>query len=87
MLDYCFWAFRQIHPTLTSLLFLEHIIFPSMCHQRKCGTCGKPTWFGCGKHIDSALEGVPNADRCHCKASTQAEHDAAGGGASGCTVN
>ncbi|MDR7235306.1 hypothetical protein J2X49_002495 [Agrococcus sp. BE272] len=31
-----------------------------------CDTCGKPTWAGCGQHVDEALAGVAQADRCSC---------------------
>lgn len=37
-----------------------------MCARVSCGTCGKPTWDGCGQHIEEALAGVAEADRCHC---------------------
>jgi hypothetical protein len=37
-----------------------------MCYRVKCGKCGKPTWQGCGLHIEQALKGVPEADRCQC---------------------
>ena len=35
-----------------------------MCHQTTCRKCGKPTWAGCGNHIEIALKGVKKADRC-----------------------
>ena len=35
-----------------------------MCRKVQCPSCSRPTWAGCGKHIDSALEGVPEGDRC-----------------------
>ncbi len=35
-----------------------------MCHRVTCRKCGKPTWAGCGNHIEQALAGVPKADRC-----------------------
>lgn len=35
-----------------------------MCHKTKCETCKKWTWAGCGNHIQSALAGVPQQDRC-----------------------
>jgi len=35
-----------------------------MCTQITCRTCGKPTWSGCGLHVEHALQGVPKADRC-----------------------
>jgi hypothetical protein len=37
-----------------------------MCHQIICATCHKPTWEGCGEHIEYALKGVPAAERCTC---------------------
>ncbi len=50
-----------------------------MCHKITCDVCGKPTWEGCGEHIEHALEGVAIADRCHCK--TYVGTDTPGGGA------
>lgn len=35
-----------------------------MCQAITCRTCGKPTWTGCGQHIEEALRGVPQRDRC-----------------------
>lgn len=37
-----------------------------MCQKVACGSCGKPTWQGCGEHIEEALADVPQADRCSC---------------------
>jgi hypothetical protein len=37
-----------------------------MCHQITCATCNKPTWEGCGEHIEYALKGVPLNERCTC---------------------
>jgi hypothetical protein len=37
-----------------------------MCARITCPTCGKPTWSGCGRHIEEALAGVPESDRCTC---------------------
>ncbi len=39
-----------------------------MCHKVTCDSCGKPTWEGCGDHIEYALGDVAVPDRCHCKA-------------------
>lgn len=36
-----------------------------MCRQVTCKKCGKPTWAGCGNHIEQALAGVPKSKRCH----------------------
>ena len=40
-----------------------------MCQRSVCRKCGKPTWFGCGRHVDEVLRDVPLADRCQCKKS------------------
>jgi len=45
-----------------------------MCHQTTCRRCNKPTWSGCGNHIEQALKGVPTSERCAC-----AEEPATGG--------
>lgn len=37
-----------------------------MCQQVTCGNCNKPTWAGCGEHVEEALAGVAVADRCQC---------------------
>ena len=37
-----------------------------MCSAVRCEKCGKATWEGCGQHIEEALEGIPEADRCKC---------------------
>jgi hypothetical protein len=37
-----------------------------MCQRVNCERCGKPTWTGCGKHVEEALAGVPNDQRCQC---------------------
>lgn len=35
-----------------------------MCSPVPCNACGKTTWEGCGEHIEQALAGVAEADRC-----------------------
>jgi hypothetical protein len=37
-----------------------------MCSQTTCKNCGKPTWKGCGQHIEQALANVPRDQRCSC---------------------
>jgi hypothetical protein len=37
-----------------------------MCQQVKCTTCGKPTWAGCGQHVEAVLGKVPPEKRCAC---------------------
>ena len=35
-----------------------------MCSQITCRKGVKPTWSGCGEHIEQALAGVPKNQRC-----------------------
>jgi hypothetical protein len=35
-----------------------------MCSKVICRQCGKPTWSGCGQHIEEALVNIPEAQRC-----------------------
>jgi hypothetical protein len=37
-----------------------------MCSKVICSKCRKPTWEGCGEHIEEALAGVAEVDRCKC---------------------
>ncbi len=37
-----------------------------MCMKVDCDKCSKPTWKGCGKHIEQALKDVPEDERCKC---------------------
>jgi hypothetical protein len=38
-----------------------------MCRRVQCETCGKPTYAGCGMHIEQVLGDVPVAERCRCR--------------------
>lgn len=40
-----------------------------MCQRVTCKSCGKPTYTGCGRHIESVLGDVPKAARCQCRES------------------
>ncbi|MCA0251974.1 MAG: hypothetical protein LCH76_06720 [Actinobacteria bacterium] len=42
-----------------------------MCSPVICRICGKTTWAGCGQHIEQALAGVPEDQRCAGHADTQ----------------
>ena len=42
----------------------------SMCQRVKCSKCGKPTFAGCGRHVEQVLGDVPANDRCRCREST-----------------
>jgi hypothetical protein len=37
-----------------------------MCRKVTCKKCGKPSWAGCGAHVEQVLGSVPKADRCRC---------------------
>jgi hypothetical protein len=39
----------------------------NMCRRVQCETCGKPTYAGCGMHIEQVLGDVPVAERCRCR--------------------
>lgn len=43
-----------------------------MCRKVTCKECHRPTWAGCGQHIEQALAGVPKAERCACGQDTPA---------------
>lgn len=48
-----------------------------MCTRVTCRTCGKPTYAGCGRHVEDVLGDVPVSERCRCreaKAEAEAEH-------------
>lgn len=45
-----------------------------MCRKVTCKECGKPTWAGCGAHVEQVLGDVPTAERC------PRDHEPSGGG-------
>ena len=38
-----------------------------MCRRVDCPKCGRPTYAGCGMHIEQVLGNVPPAERCRCR--------------------
>jgi hypothetical protein len=38
-----------------------------MCRRVDCNKCGRPTFAGCGMHVEQVLGDVPPAQRCHCR--------------------
>jgi hypothetical protein len=38
-----------------------------MCRRIRCEQCQKPTFAGCGKHVDQVLRDVPLEARCQCR--------------------
>lgn len=37
-----------------------------MCRRVTCPQCGKPTFAGCGMHVEQVLGDVPKEKRCRC---------------------
>ena len=44
-----------------------------MCRRVQCDECGKPTFKGCGKHVEEVLGDVPPPDRCRCLEEAQSQ--------------
>ena len=40
-----------------------------MCRRVTCSTCNKPTFAGCGAHVEQVLGDVPRDERCKCRES------------------
>lgn len=38
-----------------------------MCRRVDCRKCGRPTYAGCGMHVEQVLGSVPPAERCRCR--------------------
>ena len=38
-----------------------------MCRRIDCRVCGRPTFAGCGAHVEQVLGDVPVEDRCRCR--------------------
>ena len=38
-----------------------------MCRRIDCPKCGRPTFAGCGMHVEQVLGNVPPAQRCRCR--------------------
>lgn len=38
-----------------------------MCRRVECSECKKPTFAGCGMHIEQVLGDVPKTERCTCR--------------------
>ena len=50
-----------------------------MCTRVNCRRCGKPTYAGCGRHIEQVLGNVPADQRCRCREERRAESSGSGG--------
>jgi hypothetical protein len=42
-----------------------------MCQRVTCQSCGKPTYAGCGRHIEQVLGDVATEQRCKCRETQQ----------------
>ncbi len=51
-----------------------------MCRRITCPRCGKPSFAGCGLHVEQVLGDVPPEERCRC-------HEQAGAQAGGMAHN
>jgi hypothetical protein len=51
-----------------------------MCRRIDCRKCGRPTFAGCGMHVEQVLGNVPPAQRCRCR---DARAESAGAPATG----
>jgi hypothetical protein len=38
-----------------------------MCRRIDCSKCGRPTYAGCGAHVEQVLGNVLPAERCRCR--------------------
>jgi len=41
-----------------------------MCQRITCQSCGRPSFTGCGRHVENVLGDVAPADRCQCGSTT-----------------
>ena len=44
-----------------------------MCRRVECSRCGRPTFAGCGAHVEQVLGNVPRAERCRCREASEDE--------------
>jgi hypothetical protein len=54
-----------------------------MCRQVTCPTCSRPTWAGCGAHVEAVLGHIPKEQRCRCQEAKSAESAGAEGSQKG----
>jgi hypothetical protein len=38
-----------------------------MCRAVTCKKCSRPSWAGCGAHVEQVLGHVPAGQRCKCR--------------------
>jgi len=47
-----------------------------MCRRVECRQCARPTYAGCGMHVEQVLGDVPAAKRCRCREAKPKAKDA-----------
>ena len=45
-----------------------------MCRRIECSSCKRPTYAGCGMHVEQVLGDVPPAERCRCREKAREVH-------------
>jgi len=50
-----------------------------MCSRIKCNECNKPSYAGCGAHVEQVLGDVPKGERCTCRETKREAKKAAQG--------
>ncbi|KAJ7253441.1 hypothetical protein C8J57DRAFT_1348098 [Mycena rebaudengoi] len=48
------------------MMYTEQGVLRDRCYAVKCKECGKTTWAGCGKHVESVMKDVQDDDKCVC---------------------
>ncbi|WP_033216513.1 hypothetical protein [Kitasatospora phosalacinea] len=54
-----------------------------MCRRVTCKSCGRPSFAGCGMHVEQVLAGVPKSQRCSCAADAGAAKASGSAGSAG----
>ncbi len=49
-----------------------------MCQRVTCSECRKPSYAGCGRHVEQVLGDVPREQRCTCRETRRAVPNDAG---------
>lgn len=44
-----------------------------MCYREQCKECGRPSYGGCGMHVEQVLGNVPPEHRCQCREQSDQE--------------
>ncbi len=44
-----------------------------MCTRVTCPQCDRPSFVGCGRHVEQVLGDVPPEQRCRCRESSKPE--------------